>query len=288
MPVGVTHPLKGGEPDKPGEAQGTALAGAFGATGSPAEQVAALRALTPEALLEARGAAIGPLAGKGNTYGVCVDGAVFPEAPLARLLAGRHHRVPVMVGANADEMTFFASRVKVRRAAGYRWAVRRFFGKDADALLRLFPPGDDPQAALTDLLGVVSFVAPARMVARASARVQPQTWYYHFSRVPPIARRTGKGATHGLEIGYIFGTSKLSLTTDVDRALAGKMRAAWVAFARTGDPNSPALVARWPPHDAQGDAHLEFGDTVRAGSGLHREACDIFARQLREKAGWRE
>ena len=35
---------------------------------------------------------------------------------------------------------------------------------------------------------------------------------------------------------------------------------------------------------AEADQHLQFGDAVKTGSGLHRRACDLFARL--QKDGW--
>jgi para-nitrobenzyl esterase len=45
------------------------------------------------------------------------------------------------------------------------------------------------------------------------------------------------------------------------------MNAAWVQFARTGNPNGPKLPG-WPaatPNDSQ---YLEYGDQIHAGRGL--------------------
>ena len=63
------------------------------------------------------------------------------------------------------------------------------------------------------------------------------------------------GACHGLEIAFVFGNQgrgDLAAFTgagdDAD-ALAATMMDAWLAFARTGDPSTPALP--WPVYDAE-------------------------------------
>ena len=47
------------------------------------------------------------------------------------------------------------------------------------------------------------------------------------------------------------------------------MSGAWVAFARTGDPNH-AGIPRWSPYDAQARATMVFGDPTRAENDPRR------------------
>lgn len=91
-----------------------------------------------------------------------------------------------------------------------------------------------------------------------------------------INYRLGLGATHGSEIAYVFGNLRPRHGL-VDRQLSATMSAAWVRFARTGNPNGAGLPT-WPAYTLGGDQHLEFGDQIRVGSGLHREACDLLDR----------
>jgi para-nitrobenzyl esterase len=165
------------------------------------------------------------------------------------------------------------------------------FGAEAGAMLRLFPAATDAEVpkAVAGVVGVASFVAPARVLARCSARDGAPTWLYHFTRVPPSPVFRRLGAFHGLEIAYVFGTISGSgagrlAFGEKDRALSATMRAAWLAFARTGDPNGPGLPA-WPPYEEATDRHLELGDGVEAKAGLHREACDAVDRVRRKRSG---
>ncbi len=50
---------------------------------------------------------------------------------------------------------------------------------------------------------------------------------------------------------------------DPDVKLGKAMRAAWVQFAKTGDPNGAGLE-QWPRYTAASERCLDFGDTVTA------------------------
>jgi para-nitrobenzyl esterase len=268
---------------EPMEAIGERLARKLGCDSAP-DPLAAFRAVSAEELLAASAPAQG-LYGDGIRFGPVVDGWAIPDDPDRLFAAGQQHNVPFMAGTTADEGTLFTFQAPVRRAAGYQSTARGLFGAEADGLLRLFPCTDDASAkeAFARLTTVASFVAPARFLAKSVAAVQGKAYLYHFTHVPPGAGRLGLGATHGCEIAYVFGNLR-RLHGPLDRQLSATMSATWVRFAKTGDPNGPGLPA-WPAYTAATDQHLEFGDEVRVGTGLHREACDLLERVWAARAG---
>ncbi len=240
------------------------------------DPLAAARAVPPAELIAAANPQVG-LLGPGTRYGWVIDGRTLPENPELLLAAGRMHRVPVMAGGNADDGSMFADRAPIRTPAGYRFAVRRLAGDRADELLALFPAetaGEIP-GAMSRLLTVGSFVAPARALVAAMADAGEPAYLYHFTRVPARGPATRLGAFHGLEIPYVFGLApKLPGTDATDRALSAAMSAAWVRFAATGDPNGGELPA-WQPWTNLTEACMYFGDEVSAGVAPELEACEI-------------
>jgi len=167
---------------------------------------------------------------------------------------------------------------------GYRLVTGVLGGLRAAELRRLFPAETDAQvpAALEDMVGALSFVAPARALVRAMAQVSSPAYLYHFTRVPPDTRMAQYGAFHSAEIMYVFGTLPPTVNGPTDRSLSELMNASWAQFARTGDPNCSGLP-QWPAYTAAADQHMQFGDTVQVGSGLQREACDLFDRMRAER-----
>ncbi len=271
---------------EPLESLGERVARALGCDGAD-DPLAALRAKGADAILEAASPSQG-LFGKGNKFGPVVDGWALPDDPGRMWEEGKHRKVPFLLGANADEGTVFLQQLTaIRSAAAYRTAVRLLFRDEAETLLALFPAETDADVpgAMNRLVTVASFVAPARALARSSAKGGAPTWLYHFTRAPesPWLRRLG--AFHGLEVAYVFGNissgSGRLVFKEADRALSKTMRAYWLNFARTGDPNGPGLPP-WPAYVEAKDDHLELGDAIGAKAGLYRVACDAI------EAGWRK
>jgi carboxylesterase type B len=62
---------------------------------------------------------------------------------------------------------------------------------------------------------------------------------------------------------------------DQDGRLSQAMSAAWVAFAKTGDPNGRGLP-KWPSF-GQNEAYLEFGDRIAPGNSLRKMQLDVLA-----------
>jgi para-nitrobenzyl esterase len=71
---------------------------------------------------------------------------------------------------------------------------------------------------------------------------------------------------HTLDIPFMFRNvdKALALTGDsaAARALEQQMSSAWVAFARTGDPNIDSLP-KWPAYDARRRATMVFDSPPR-------------------------
>jgi para-nitrobenzyl esterase len=79
-------------------------------------------------------------------------------------------------------------------------------------------------------------------------------WTYYFSYVPPSRRGTAPGASHGDELGYVFGNLGPTATPDAV-ALSKAMHAHWLSFAKTGRPGPD-----WVPVTATAAPFMEFSN----------------------------
>ena len=257
------------------EAVGQQIAAKLGCDKAP-DVLAALRAKSADELLAASDPAQG-LFGKGTKFGWIVDGWALPDDPAALFAAGKQAPVPFIAGTNADEGTVFLQQLPAMKLMAYRFTVRTVYRNQAPAYLALYPVNrdDEVRAALSRLTTIGAFVYAARTDLRAQAKIGAKTFMYHFTRVPPYVRGREYGAFHSAEIGYVFGNLvPMGTFEPLDRELSRTMSACWVQFAKTGDPNGPGLP-QWPQYDAATDRYLEFGDQIKAGTGLYKEACDL-------------
>ena len=124
----------------------------------------------------------------------------------------------------------------------------------------------------------------ARSVARLLSDAGSAVFAYIFSH-PTSSKRgfppgCGPGAVtvgHTTEIAYVFNDLSL-LTTPDDAELSTTMSTYWLAFARTGNPNSADVAPPWPAFNSSGDSVLSLGGKgdggIRAQTGIRKEVCD--------------
>jgi para-nitrobenzyl esterase len=92
---------------------------------------------------------------------------------------------------------------------------------------------------------------------------------------------------HELEIPMVFlnsdDTAQFTGGTAEARALGLKMADAWLAFARTGNPNTKALP-NWAPVTPQNLTALVFDNQCRIDSGSDASAIDMIWKSRHTKA----
>ena len=229
---------------------------------------------------------LGKLRSPGN---VIIDGWFLPENPADIFAAGKQNDVPLLVGSNKDEGTFF---VRGGTADQFLEQSHRRFGDLTDTFLKLYPAGSDEEALASRL---AAFRDELGFVMRKWAEMQAKTgkskaYLYYFTHEPPSGNgpspRGGfaSGATHGAEAQYVFENLLGNRPwTDLDRQLAGTISSYWVNFATTGDPNGKGLP-RWPVFDGKkNDRAIVLGDQVEAGAPPNNPSQVAFYEALYDK-----
>jgi len=241
--------------------------------GAPSGASAAdLRALPVAALLKAADQA--PIPGLGDASYVwldpVVDGVTLPQSPEAVLGAGLQPPVPLIVGANARELTLYWPTPQD--------GVRERFGARAGEALALYglsaaaPPPADPRLGdvATQIADDATFRCPMVHLAASQARAGAPVWVYHYDRSPASGL-----VNHGAELASVFGDG---LVSPPGAAKTYSLADYWVAFAKTGDPNAPDL-AIWPRQGVTSAPYLAFTDQGPViGHDLRQPICRLLKR----------
>jgi para-nitrobenzyl esterase len=182
--------------------------------------------------------------------------------------------LPLLVGNTRDESRFWHCLITpdgglVARfplpedEAGLRASVERYVAGltwnrpliDTDALIatyRAAMPGAEIADLYLNLWTDGTFRGAATGWASRHAAAGAAAYSYEFAHQSPLP---GVGSPHTLEIPFVFGTFAQPFMAPragdgpVEAALSAAMREAWAAFARTGDPSTPAVS--WPRYDAE-------------------------------------
>jgi len=257
------------------------LVAAAGCAGS-ADVASCLWTLTAEQVVLALPSSAS-VSGPQGPFQPVVDGVVIPEEPLGMIASGRHHHVPLVVGANADETG--RDVPLVMSEAQYEAAVLALAGGSqllADLALARYPVADyaSPRAAYVALTSDAKFVCTARRVVRAARSGQDlPVWRYYFARAyqGDSALLEAFGAFHGAEIPYVFGDLRLAGYSPPaeEEALSTAMLAAWASLAAHGDPG-PVQAVPWPQAASGDDPYLRLDVPVSSGDGVRTEQCDFW------------
>lgn len=177
-----------------------------------------------------------------------IDGVALRESPYDAYANGRANDVDVLVGYNADEGQFFLHGPTIT-VDNYTQVLSADF---PSLLVRLLAPRPGPGNA-TAQIAAAAFEGDMRFrwdmwtwARLAAAAGSKRVYFYQFSRAPPFAptsRYFGMGATHGMEMPYVFGhlDPAVAAWTAADLQLSETVQSYWTHFAAIGNPNGAGL-----------------------------------------------
>jgi para-nitrobenzyl esterase len=218
-----------------------------------------------------------------------IDGVHLHRHPFAPDAPAQSMNVPLLIGSMQSEMSLLIGASQPDLFA-LTWETlpaaleAAIDGVDAGVVIQgyraLHPDISAPNLffeATTDhgVFGRDNFILADRKAAQGGAPV----YQYYVSWRSPV--EGGKwGATHALDIGFVFDnvakSASMSGVGDKQQALADAMSEAWLAFARSGNPNHAGLPT-WPRYDAETKATMVFDNkpqVVNDPRGKERAVID--------------
>jgi para-nitrobenzyl esterase len=210
-----------------------------------------------------------------------VDGRSLPADPFDPTAPAQSADIPLLIGTTETEVTFFpGTQIDPIDDARFhalvkQQIVRKASDAQVDQLIAAYH-GGRPKDSNTDLFLAMSSDAGFRAgvlteADRKAQQAKAAVYQYYFTWRSPV--RDGKlRSYHTLEIPFVFDNvdNCQSMTgKGQDRyALADRMAKAWVAFARTGNPNHPGLP-KWEAFDTTKRATMVFDKECRAVNDPH-------------------
>ncbi|MCM3881093.1 MAG: carboxylesterase/lipase family protein [Vicinamibacterales bacterium] len=209
-----------------------------------------------------------------------VDGKAVPSHPWDPAAPALSSTIPLLIGYARTEETLYDRPTAEKLAldeTGLKQRVAARLGIDPGRVIEAYRKAH-PEATPWDLHILIATDHPRGTYAREMAKRKADqkaapAFFYRFDWETP----EGGGhmrSPHTIEIQFAFnniefGGPLISKRSDA-HSLAEKVSAAWVAFARTGNPNVPQLP-RWPAYSAGPRDTMLFNSESRVEQDPDRE-----------------
>jgi para-nitrobenzyl esterase len=266
--------------------------------GIETQDIKKLQEVEIEALIKAQNEVLDELfeAGEGEWIGfrpgIDIEGKTLPILPLDAIKQGEGKNIDLLIGCTEEEgklSTHFTPDVKnismeilereirdIVRPLRLELEAKTLIQKYQNARKDLIPnkPIDILNALLTDFV----YRIPNIHIAEAQSKHNSNVFFYIFTWKSPLI----KGAGHFVEIPFVFGTldqkgNKYLFGKGPEaKLLSEKTMDAWIAFARTGNPNH-SKIPEWPVYDIEKRATMMMGkdcEVVNAPFEKERMAWD--------------
>ncbi|ONH24533.1 carboxylesterase/lipase family protein [Pseudofrankia asymbiotica] len=211
------------------------------------------------------------LASSSDPFLPTVDGAVLPEPPTRAIAAGACRDVPLLVTWCRDEMELFLTLAPDVVPAAEEARLRATLGDDRWRGLLAHYAEPHGARARSALLTDAAFARPAARLSDAAHAAGGRVWMLRFDRPDEPGDRDGLGppddrgdyvpVPHGADLPLTWGRADAA-SPDPARRAAALWQDALLAFARTGDPATPALPP-WPRHGPDRRSRLLLSTSPR-------------------------
>jgi para-nitrobenzyl esterase len=218
----------------------------------------------------------------GTGYQPVMEGEILPYHPFYPVASPVSPDVPVMVGANRTEMTYFAGEEDFNlNEAQMRERVEQLVGQaNAQSVISIYRKAN-PDAKPSEIYFLIfsdhRYVMASITIAERRAALQKAPVYLYYLTWQSPARDGRLMSPHSLDIPFMFDntrTNPLTQGSDTAIALADKVSETLIAFARTGNPNASKLPT-WTPYEKNRRATMVLNNSSKVVDDPLREQREI-------------
>jgi len=209
-------------------------------------------------------------------YPPTIDGNKVPEHPLLAINNGASKNVDLLIGTNLNEWTFFSflnpelQNIDWNGLTNYINTSLSDFDPDLKQVEKIINLFKHTRNNPFDVLNAIStervFRYPSTKVAEAQSKHNNNTYMYLFTyRTPALGGL--HGATHALEIPFVFGTlddtefGVYPKRDEINAKISEIIMDSWISFARSGNPNHDG-IPEWATYDIKNRYTLLIGNDI--------------------------
>jgi len=264
------------------------------ALGLERAKLAALRDVPAEKILDAQRAAVMALGKPSDPtplYRMVKDDAAQKYDTPAGIAAGTARGIDIMIGTTRDEVhAFFVGNEALAKIdkPTMAEALRRAGGDRAEAIVEAYAKRH-PKLSPAELFATIRtdgmFRLPSIDFAEKQGQQNAKAYLYRFDWQP--TPEAPYRAAHCIELPFTFGnfadwdaapvppTMLAGGNRGTMQRLAKTMQGAWIAFARSGNPNHPGMP-EWKPFSRAERHSMIFDADSRAATGLDDEIENVW------------
>lgn len=212
-------------------------------------------------------------------FGPVPDGKDLLQQPFTPNFSDISNDVPLLIGTTFNEMMRTAYAEKDLTMEQAKEKLEKIYGDKTDEYIELFAkayPDFTPQ----DLLSIDTVFRPNTiMVADARANNnQTPVYSYLLTWKSPVDEGT-RGSFHGVDIPLAFNNIELGkhwTGSEKDASeLADKMCAAWINFAKTGNPNVNGILPEWKVYTQENGETMIFDNECKFANNHDRALMQL-------------
>ncbi|MDO3642555.1 carboxylesterase/lipase family protein [Mucilaginibacter sp. L3T2-6] len=198
--------------------------------------------------------------GGNSFFGPVYDGQVIAEDGYKYASGANMPRIRALIGTNKSEARAFVSEQAWSNQPDEN-ILKPLFRDNEPFVNRTYQAKlktDSPYAAAIGVVTQYMYQMHSYRFAKALAANRIPVYMYRFDF------EDGKkyGAAHAEELKYLWDTKKIIAAGGEKAQLAARMHAAWVAFIKTGNPNTAGLPA-WPLYKSDTRRVMIFDKSTR-------------------------